>query len=150
MEEKKTMSKKQKERPLMYITQPDFTPTPGGMQQSFVVKESSRVSEEKEHKVNTEVPKGIEEEKDVLKEKESRRKRKKRFSEMNIEERIQFFINLPDNLPKTMCQINTKDGSYRGVILSYNEGLVSVKTLTSPRKVDIQVEDIEAINAIGF
>ncbi|MBE4909410.1 hypothetical protein IMZ08_15265 [Bacillus luteolus] len=139
-----------KQRPLMYISQPDFTPTPGGMQQSFVVKESTRVREEKELEVKGEVPKVLEEETNVVKEDETKRKKKKRFSEMDIEERIQFFINLPDNLPKTMCQITTKDRSYRGVILSYEEGLVSIKTLTSPRKVEIQLDDIEAINAIGF
>ncbi len=148
MSDKQITSSKQ--RPLMYISQPDFTPAPGGMQQSFVVKQSTRVSEEKELEVRDEVSKVLEEKTDDIKESEPKRTRKKRFSEMDIEERIQFFINLPDNLPKTMCQITTKDRSYRGVILSYEEGLVSIKTLTSPRKVEIQLDDIEAINAIGF
>lgn len=148
MSDKQVTSSKQK--PLMYITQPDFTPAPGGMQQSFVVKQSTRVSEEKELDVRDEIQKVIEEKSDEVEKPKNKRKRKKRFSEMNIEEKILFFINLPDNLPKTMCQIITKDQSYRGVILSYNEGLVSVKTLTSPRKVEIQLDDIEAINVLGF
>ncbi|QOR67609.1 hypothetical protein IM538_05565 [Cytobacillus suaedae] len=141
-------------RPLLYINQPEFENGFVPMQQEFVVsKKANKVENSKEVKVKDperfETKEVSKEEKEVSTLKQPKRKR---VSEMNIEEKIQFFLKLPNNMPRTMCEIVTKEKKYTGIILSFSheDGLVSLRTINSPESLTIPLEDIHSIHAIGF
>jgi hypothetical protein len=164
-----------KNRPLMYIVQPDLNSVPISMQNTLIVKnpkkknelEEEIPTEPKEELENVEEKNSLdvseeviqeelekEEEKTIPEDPEvalaKRRESKKRLSTMSIVEKITFFVNLPENMPRALCQIVTKDTIYRGVILSEESGLVSIQSLTSPNPVKVKIEEIEAINVLGF
>ena len=145
---RKNKSKQTKE-PLLFIHQPKFNRPQVPMQKSFTIKKTTESQPDAVLKV-----KGQKEmvEEQAPKEKEiSVPERKKRFAELNVEERILFFINnLPNNVPKPICEFITSEVTYKGVIVSYDKGLVSIRTLTSPKKLNLKLNDITSINIIGF
>ena len=71
---------------------------------------------------------------------------------MNVQEKILFFSNLPNNMPRTMCQIITNENKYTGIILSFSheEGIVGIRAITSPEVIELNLNEIVAINVLGF
>lgn len=78
------------------------------------------------------------------------RKQRKPLTKMNVEEKVEFFTNLPKNMPRTLCQIETADENYRGVIMSEEDGIVTIRSLTHAKPIDLPVTNIIAINLLGF
>lgn len=78
------------------------------------------------------------------------RKQRKPLTQMNVEEKIEFFTNLPKNMPRTLCQIETTDENYRGVIMSEEAGIVTIRSLTHAKPIDLPIETIISINLLGF
>ncbi|XQY92835.1 CotO family spore coat protein [Metabacillus sp. HB246100] len=78
------------------------------------------------------------------------RKQRKPISKMNVAEKVDFFKNLPKNMPRTLCQIESKDETYRGVIITEEEGIVTIRSLTHAKPIDLPIDAIKAINLLGF
>lgn len=78
------------------------------------------------------------------------RKQRKPLTQMNVLEKIEFFTNLPKNMPRTLCQIVTKDETYRGVIMAEEDGIVTIRSLTHPKPIDMPIKNIKTINLLGF
>jgi hypothetical protein len=169
------MSNKQKQKyrmqPLMYIVQPDNQDINVNMQ-SFVVKKAKPKSKPRVDSVDTKaktlVKEAIPEENEILEipeeisstvqenpvEKEQSakqyRKQRKPITQMSIEEKIEFFTNLPKNMPRTLCQIETTEEKYRGVIISEENAIVTIRSLTHAKPIELPLENIKAINLLGF
>ncbi|WP_226670620.1 CotO family spore coat protein [Metabacillus litoralis] len=78
------------------------------------------------------------------------RKQRKPITQMNIAEKIEFFKNLPKNMPRTLCQIETTEETYRGVIMTEEDKIVTIRSLTHAKPIDLPLENIQSINLLGF
>lgn len=78
------------------------------------------------------------------------RKQRKPITQMNIAEKIEFFKNLPKNMPRTLCQIETTNDTYRGVIMTEEDRIVTIRSLTHAKPIDVPFENIKSINLLGF
>lgn len=159
-------------KPLMYIVQPDNEDINVNMQ-SFVVKKSKPKAAEKVKKPESAVQTVVEEvveappeetldetkeaeavqQEEVVEEEQSvkqYRKQRKPITKMNIEEKIEFFTNLPKNMPRTLCQIETTEETYRGVIMTEQDQIITIRSLTHAKPIDLPLENIKAINLLGF
>ncbi|QHE51479.1 CotO family spore coat protein [Pontibacillus sp. HMF3514] len=123
-------------------------------------KQSVWDTDEKEE-TETEEPESVEEEVQETEEDEdseqerprvsfSNRKRRDRFKDMNLEEKVEYFVNLPSSVPRMKCEVFTGEKSYRGWIQDYQDGVVSMKILQRPFRVEIPFDSIESIELKGF
>ncbi|MBS2968413.1 hypothetical protein J9317_06525 [Metabacillus sp. KIGAM252] len=78
------------------------------------------------------------------------RKTRKVLNQMSVVEKIAFFANLPGNIPRTLCQVELADQTYRGIIIGETDGVVHLRTTASSQPVNIKSEDIQAIQPLGF
>jgi hypothetical protein len=78
------------------------------------------------------------------------RKQRKPITQMSVVEKIEFFTNLPKNMPRTLCQIESTEEKYRGVIISEVNGIVTIRSLTHANPIELPLENIKAINLLGF
>ena len=162
------MSSKQKGnyqmKPLMYIVQPESDEIKVKMQ-SFVVRKAKKqqapetATNEIEMKDEIEeapanVQEAIQEEEreEAIEEQTAKqyRKQRKPIMQMSIEEKVEFFKNLPKNMPRTLCLIETKDEKYRGVIMTEENNIVTIRSLTHAKPIEIPLENIQVINLLGF
>ncbi|TXC90722.1 hypothetical protein FS935_12490 [Metabacillus litoralis] len=113
----------------------------------------AQVEEEKDVEVNplkeTNSLQG-EEEQDQEQTVKQYRKQRKPITQMNIAEKIEFFKNLPKNMPRTLCQIETTEDTYRGVIMTEEDRIVTIRSLTHAKPIDVPFENIKSINLLGF
>lgn len=80
----------------------------------------------------------------------SNRKRRERFKDMSLEEKVEYFVNLPSSVPRMKCEVFTEEKSYRGWIQDYEDGVVFMKILQRPFRVEIPFDSIESIELKGF
>lgn len=167
----KRMTNKQnyKMKPLMYIVQPDSDSVHVNMQSHVVKKAKQKVMEKPkkaEEIVNTEVEEvedaheqgavstavALQQEEQVEEEPTVKeyRKQRKPITQMNVQEKIEFFKNLPKNMPRTLCQIITVDETYRGVIMTEENDIVTIRSLTHPKPINIPINQVKEINLLGF
>ncbi|MRX73714.1 hypothetical protein GJU40_16355 [Bacillus lacus] len=69
---------------------------------------------------------------------------------MSVLEKIDFFAKLPVNMPRTLCQIETESEILRGIILSEENGEVTIRNVKSSQQEVLKAEEIKAINLLGF
>jgi|GEM_PF-2357979 len=159
-----------KMKPLMYIVQPDSDGVHVNMQ-SHVVKKAKQKVMERPKKAEEIVNQAIEEVVEDVHEREAvstavaiqqeeqvdeeptvkeYRKQRKPITQMNVQEKIEFFKNLPKNMPRTLCQIITVEETYRGVIMTEENDIVTIRSLTHPKPIDVQMNQIKEINLLGF
>lgn len=158
-----------KMKPLMYIVQPDSDGVHVNMQ-SYVVKKAKQKVMERPKKAEEIVNQAIEEVEDVHERKavstavaiqqeeqvdeeptvKEYRKQRKPITQMNVQEKIEFFKNLPKNMPRTLCQIITVEETYRGVIMTEENEIVTIRSLTHPKPIDVPMNQIKEIKLLGF
>lgn len=80
----------------------------------------------------------------------SNRKRRSKFKEMDLEEKIDYFVNLPSQVPRMKCEVVTSDKNYRGWIQDYQDGVVHMKILHRPFRIEVPFEEIKDIELKGF
>lgn len=159
-------------KPLMYIVQPDSDGVHVNMQSYAVKRAKRKVSEnpkQDEEISSTETKEAvgvksqeavvaaaveIQEVKQAEVEEEPTvkqyRKQRKPITQMNVQEKIEFFKNLPKNMPRTLCQINTVEETYRGVIMTEENDIVTIRSLTHAKPIEIPSHQIKEINLLGF
>ncbi|MDQ0230638.1 CotO family spore coat protein [Metabacillus malikii] len=165
-------------KPLMYIVQPDGINVDVKMQ-SFVVKKAKKqvesVIEEEVKEIDEpqlqievvdqevpitqqepEVPTATKEVVEEVQEEEppqsakQYRKQRKPISQMTIEEKVDFFKNLPKNMPRTLCLIETTEEKYRGVIITEENKIVTIRSLHHTKPIQLPINQIKEINLLGF
>jgi hypothetical protein len=75
---------------------------------------------------------------------------KKKFKDMSIMEKIMYFINTPNHLPRMRCVVITDERKYRGIIKDFQDDhiLMQVGRLVSTTKINI--EDVREIQLLGL
>ncbi|WP_456275842.1 CotO family spore coat protein [Bacillus sp. AK128] len=147
-------TKSVKQRPLMYITQPNLQPTDVFMQTTVISKREPLVLEpeqkEMDEVIEEEQPEQIRKEPERRESKKTKADRRKRFIELSIEEKINFFIKLPMNVPRSTCEIITLDEKIHGKITELSKGQVTISTFNEPYKVELPIESIQSIDIISL
>ncbi|WP_138416399.1 CotO family spore coat protein [Aquibacillus sediminis] len=82
-----------------------------------------------------------------------RRKRteRKKFKDMTIEEKVEYFVGLPSQVPRMKCEVvTTEEEKLRGVIADYQDGIVQMATYKYPRLRELNIDEIESIRLLSF
>ncbi|MCA0983785.1 spore coat CotO family protein [Halobacillus yeomjeoni] len=160
--------------PMLYIAQPKFKQAEVHMQTSFrTQRPSSQVSasgdsslHEKELRIRNQEAHSTEnvavEDKEIINEdtsntdetkpqNKSSRDRRRRFHELTLEGKVNYFFELSPHVPKMKCEVTTKDESQlRGYVTKYEEGIVHMKVFQRPFEREVPFETIKDIRLIGF
>ncbi|MCT2535671.1 spore coat CotO family protein [Aquibacillus koreensis] len=75
---------------------------------------------------------------------------RKRFKDMTNEEKVEYFVGLPSQIPKMKCEVTTETERHRGVIIDYKDGQVKMVTFKSPRNREIPLDEIVHIRLLSF
>ncbi|WP_112180165.1 CotO family spore coat protein [Paraliobacillus zengyii] len=75
---------------------------------------------------------------------------KKPFSEMTIEEQVDYLATKPAHIPKMKCEIIAKTARYRGIITAFDDNIVQIETFKRPKFHQVDMEEIESIRLLGF
>lgn len=73
---------------------------------------------------------------------------RKKFKDMNLEERIHYFLNTPEHVPVMRAEVKTEDRNYRGKIVDYQDDNVYMRV--GRRTTEIPFDTIKEIRLIGF
>ncbi|QDP39806.1 CotO family spore coat protein [Radiobacillus deserti] len=76
--------------------------------------------------------------------------RRRRFKELSMEERIEYFMNVPSNVPRMKCQVITEETKYRGIITDYKDNIVYMRVTKRPFRVQLNLDEILDVQLIGF
>ncbi|MFG6149438.1 CotO family spore coat protein [Halobacillus sp. B23F22_1] len=162
MANKKQMAKP----PILYITQPNLQPAEVSMQTSFrsqstTIKPSLQENELRARNqsiINGEGGTTTEEappsepadkpEADLTF--SSRKDRRQRFRDMSLEEKVNYFVQLPSQLPKMKCEVTTAEDTWKGYVQKYEDGIVYMKTFQKPFQQEVPFKDIQSIRLLGF
>jgi hypothetical protein len=137
------------EKPLLFINQVNNKLQT--KQQAFVMKKAE-VHHDRQSIKKTEVPVSVNEaqadkapEDQVIEQ-----PRKKRITEMNIEEKIVHLLNLPNNMPKILCDFTTEQESYKGIVVGFEDGVIALRTFPKSEVINIKVHQLKTVNVLGF
>ncbi|CDQ21006.1 Spore coat protein CotO [Halobacillus karajensis] len=100
----------------------------------IVEENHSDVLSEKEDTTNSEAP----------------RERRRRFHDMSLEEKVNYFFHLSPHVPKMKCEVTADEEKYRGYITDYKDGIVHMKVFQRPFHREIAFESIRDIRLLGF
>ncbi|MBH0228811.1 CotO family spore coat protein [Halobacillus yeomjeoni] len=160
--------------PMLYIAQPKFKQAEVHMQTSFrTQRPSTQVSaskdsslHEKELRIRNQENTSTEdvevEDNELISENtsdtgetkiqnKSSRERKRRFHELTLEGKVNYFFELSPHVPKMKCEVTTNDESQlRGYVTKYEEGIVHMKVFQRPFEREVPFDTIKDIRLIGF
>ena len=147
--------------PLLYIHQVDTKKVNAKMQHHYhtsnevrkedtTVQGEQKVQNQQSRKVRpknfydnrpvvTDVVSGIESE-EVVEEKP--------FQKMTLGEQLNYLTGKPAYAPRLTCEIKTEGRAYRGVILDYKEGIVTIRS--GNRSIEIPQETIKQIRMLSL
>ncbi|SHG30612.1 CotO family spore coat protein [Ornithinibacillus halophilus] len=171
------MAKKRYARsPLMYIQQPNIKKPEATMQDSYnspKKKKEKATQKQDEPKrnprrvspirrpvasvnqqvnpVNSSQPE-VEEKESTVDQEEDKpsNARTKKFKDMNLKEKVEYFADSPKHLPKMKCIIKTDEKTYRGIVLEFKDDTVffRVGNRATPRK--IPFDSITEVRMLGL
>lgn len=165
--------------PLLYIQNPNIQKPEARMQEHYYTPKKNKQHRPDDNDANTtkpqkrnrtlplkrtyfsdlledenEIPKDEErdeEDADMLQNEDDTIEKNQSFKGMTLIERVHYFLNIPEHIPKMKCMIETEDNRYRGMITDFKDNIVFMQTgsrlLVSKR---IPFESIKSIQIIGF
>lgn len=74
----------------------------------------------------------------------------KNFKEMDLEEKVNYFIHAPKFAPVLKCKIQTEEKNYRGVITDYKDGNVYIRPSKGISSKEVPLDQITDIKMLGF
>ncbi|MUK90562.1 hypothetical protein GMD78_19585 [Ornithinibacillus sp. L9] len=80
---------------------------------------------------------------------ENAREERRKFKDMTLREKVEYFARTPKHLPKLKCEIKTSERSYRGVVLEIKKD-DTVLMLAGRKSVSIVFDDIQEVRMLGF
>ncbi|WP_407271025.1 CotO family spore coat protein [Radiobacillus sp. PE A8.2] len=83
-------------------------------------------------------------------EKGTEQSNRKRFRDMTVEEKVNYFVSLPKQVPKMKCEVKTAEQSYRGVIYDYDNKVVFMVVIRGRKKIELDIDEIIDIRLMGF
>lgn len=133
-------------QPLLYIEQPFFQIPHVTMQRNY------RTLKQEEQKQNLSVKREVEneEELEMSHDKKDEKVENKKFPEMNLDEKIQYFLNRPLYSPPLRCMITTENHTYRGFVTNIDEGYLFFQAQRGGKKRKIEVKSIVNIQLLGL
>src|SRR5699024_12740480 len=81
---------------------------------------------------------------------EDGRQERKRFKDMTLEERIDYFLNAPKHAPVMRCEVKTEGRNYRGTIVDYQDNNVYMRVGKRTTPTAIPFDTINEIRLLGF
>jgi hypothetical protein len=147
-------------KPLLYIDQPDYGDY-DQQSEDYVVSQIKSTKEEKKEIIASEKVKekatkliGTEKEKEQPQKKVEKVKKKrsdrKSFKDMAVEEKVDFIINLPQQLPRLTAEIVTEEKKVRGLIYDRDDNIIKVRTYQAPYNEELTINEIQAINIVSL
>lgn len=73
---------------------------------------------------------------------------RKKFKDMPLEERVDYFLSSPEHVPVMRCEVKTEERNYRGKIIDYQDDNVHMRV--GRRTTEIPFNTIKEIRMIGF
>lgn len=73
-----------------------------------------------------------------------------RFKDMSIEEKVNYFVSRPSDVPKLRCEIETDERKYRGIITDFQEDHVFIRVGKRSSSTKISFDQITNIRMLGF
>ena|SRR5690625_1695806 len=114
--------------PLLYIDQPELTHKPKAyMQADYNGKKSTTMEQKDEEENNFEGA----------------------FKDLSIDDKINYLVDLPQEVPRIRCEIITEEQEYKGIITEKNEEEIIFRVFGRGNRV-IQKNKIKNIHLIGF
>ncbi|MFC4386878.1 CotO family spore coat protein [Gracilibacillus marinus] len=77
-------------------------------------------------------------------------KEKKRFRDMTVKDKVEYFASIPVHLPRVRCEVVTERRKYVGFIHGYQNSMVMIKTASKIDEVAVPIDQINEINIVGF
>src|SRR5690625_1655061 len=71
------------------------------------------------------------------------------FTQLSIDEKIKYLINLPSEVPKLKCSIKLQSTEYEGTIIEEDEETIILQRFGREDK-QIRKKDIKSIHLLGF
>jgi len=72
------------------------------------------------------------------------------FNDLTIEQKVTYFINMPDNAPVVRCEVDTEERKYRGTIVDSKDDLVFMRVGRRASTTEIPLKDSQEISLLGF
>jgi|SRR5690625_702649 len=150
--------------PLLYIKQPSLGKPTAPMQSSYSSSNSNQTAQkrrprhyrklinDKDDPIYEDTFEVTEEENHYIDEdnENSSQMQKKRYSELSLENKVKYFVDMPDYAPKIKCEIITPKKKYRGIIINYKDEHVFIRTGQRTTSVKVPFNDIKDIRMLGF
>lgn len=114
--------------------------------QQFQNAHSDLVDDAESSQTENENEDQVESQEDEPKDEENQNRPK--FKDMTIEEKIDYFVNIPPHIPKLKCEIKTEERTYRGIVLDRNEEEIFMRT--GRKKSSIPANEITEIRMLGM
>lgn len=154
-------------KPLLYIHQSTIKTPAAPMQHNYVTpknkKQSSTSGNQQSNKIRSSLIKRrnydhfdetVNEVKDENDERDSSKLKKhqssKKFVDMNINEKINYFLNRSIYSPELKCVIETDERNYRGVITDFQDDHVYIRVGRRVSSTEVPLEQIKNIRLLGF
>lgn len=77
-------------------------------------------------------------------------KGKKKFKDMTILEKVDYFLHTPNHLPSMRCEVKTEERKYRGVIKDFQDNTIYMQVGRRVALTKIPIDDITEIQLLGF
>lgn len=74
----------------------------------------------------------------------------KKFNEMTIQEKIDYFLSKPKHLPTMKCEVKTEERSFRGTIQGVEKDQLLMRVGRRSGTTEIAIESIKDIKLLGF
>ena len=139
------------QQPLLFIAQPKLDLPKAEMQQAYRTAKGKRkevVTEEV--KAEEEKPASRGEKSQSTDNKAAPTNKKANFKDLSTVEKVEYFLNLPAQIPKMKCEIVTSEGSLIGIISGREGDSIEFKSIRRPFKREVKLEDIRDIKMLGF
>ncbi|WP_404451758.1 spore coat CotO family protein [Virgibacillus necropolis] len=163
--------KKFAKSPLLYIHQPEVSNPKAPMQSNYSTPKNKKEAETpKAQKVNTrpiqrdyiaqKTNSGAGEDEgsstDLIDsskeevEEQPKAQSNKKFNNMTIQEKIDYFLSKPTHIPRMKCEVKTEEKSFRGTIQDVEEDQVLMRVGRRTSMTKIAIESIQDIRLLGF
>src|SRR5690606_8343467 len=121
--------------PLMYIEQPDIQKPKAYMQEEYFGRS---ISNQLEPKVEQLTEENTEE-----------YSKESSFKALNIDDKIDYLVNLPSEVARIRCEVITEEKNYRGTMVDDEGESITIRVI-GRGTMAINRDDIKEINLIGF
>lgn len=148
--------------PLLYIHQEKRQTPIAPMQQDYYTDHNKKQNNISKKKIPSESQKRTrplrrtflteenEHESSQVEELDKQEVQEKSFKEMDIEERVHYFVSRPSHAPQLKCEVQTNEKTFRGVITGYEEKIVFVQVGKRSTSIKLELSEIISIRLLGF